>query len=412
MRRQQERLAIEGGHPVRTEPFAPWPAYTTDEIEAVIDVLKSGNVNYHKGKEGRLFEEEFAAATQNKYAVAVSNGTVALELALRALEVGPGDEVIVPSRTFVASASCVMMRGATPVFVDVSEESGTVTAESIEQAVGKKTKAVIVVHLAGWPCEMDKIQFVARKHDLCIIEDCAQAQGAEYKNRPVGSFGDASAFSFCQDKIMSTGGEGGMLVTSNKNVWEKAWSYKDHGKDFVIGRRAERSQQFEWIHNSIGTNWRITEMQAAIGRRLLAKVPGYVKERQHNASILTNLLRTVPGIRVTNPSSDVNHAYYKYYAFIRPQQLREDWNRDKILTAVNAEGIPCFAGSCSEVYLEKAFPDSVRPRQYLPAARQLGQTSLMFLVHPGLWNTEMTDTFEAIKKVLSKATNLADPTLT
>ena len=219
-----ERLAIDGGERVRTRPFAPWPAYEERAIAAAMGVLKSGKVNYHTGSEGKRFEEEFAAATDSKYAIAVANGTVALELALQAMEVGAGDEVIVPGRTFIASASCVAMRGATPVFADVSEESGTVTAETIERAIGRRTKAIIVVHLAGWPCEMDDILTLANRHCVKVIEDCAQAQGARYRGRPVGSFGDAAAFSFCQDKIMSTGGEGGMLVTSDRKVWNKAWS--------------------------------------------------------------------------------------------------------------------------------------------------------------------------------------------
>ena len=277
MYHKNDQLAIDGGKKVRKRAFAPWPLYDAEEIAAASTVLQSGKVNYWTGNQGRLFEEEFATATESKHAVAVANGTVALELALQALKIGVGDEVIVPSRSFVASASSVVMRNATPVFADISEESQTVTGETIEAVVTKKTKAIIAVHLAGWPCKMDGILCVAKKYDLKVIEDCAQAQGARYLGRPVGSFGDAAAFSFCQDKIMSTGGEGGMLVTSNDEIWRRAWSFKDHGKNVDAARGLPSSEKFQWLHESVGTNWRLTEMQSAIGRALLSKLKKYVE---------------------------------------------------------------------------------------------------------------------------------------
>jgi dTDP-4-amino-4,6-dideoxygalactose transaminase len=401
---ESDKLAIDGGKQVRTRLFAPWPLYEADEIAAASAVLQSGKVNYWTGSQGRLFEKEFAAATENKYAVAVANGTVALELALHALQIGVKDEVIVPSRSFVASASSVVMRNAVPVFADINEESQTLTGETIERVVTKNTKAIIAVHLAGWPCKMEGILSVAHRYNLKVIEDCAQAQGARYRGHPVGSFGDAAAFSFCQDKIMSTGGEGGMLVTSNDDVWRRAWSFKDHGKDVDAVRELAAGDKFQWLHKSVGTNWRLTEMQSAIGRGLLLKLSKYVNKRRSNASYLNNQLKTLPAIRRTIPLPETFHSYYKYYAFVRPELFRGGWDRDKVLLAVRAEGIPCFSGSCSEIYLEAAFLPVQRPLQRLAVARRLGETSLMFLVHPTLGEEEMNDVYLALKKVLVRAT--------
>jgi dTDP-4-amino-4,6-dideoxygalactose transaminase len=366
-------------------------------------VLRSGKLNYWTGDEGRKFETEFAAFAGCEHAIAVANGTVALELALYALGIGTDDEVIVPSRTFIASASCVVMRGAKPVFADVDPISQTITADSIREVLSPRTRAIVAVHLAGWPCDMDPIMELAREYRLKVIEDCAQAHGATYKGRLVGCLGDAAAFSFCQDKIMSTGGEGGMLTTNDDELWERAWSFKDHGKDYNAAHKQSTSSGFRWLHDSFGTNWRLTEMQAAIGRTLLAKLPRQLELRRRNANILSQRFSTLPALRVTIPPEEIGHAYYKYYVFIRPELLRDGWRRDHLLQAIAAEGVPCFSGSCSEVYLEKAFPQSMRPAQRLRVARQLGETSLMFLVHPTLSEQDMLDTNRAVEKVLKYA---------
>lgn len=396
-------LAIDGGKKVRARSFPTWPSYKADEIAAVSEVLKSGKVNYWTGNQGKLFEKEFAAATQTKHAVAVANGTVALELALHALRIGEGDEVIVPSRSFVASASSVLMRSATPVFADISQESQTLTGETVDRVVTKNTKAIIAVHLGGWPCEMDSILTVARRYNLTVIEDCAQAQGAWYRGHPVGSFGDAAAFSFCQDKIMSTGGEGGMLVTNSDDVWRRAWSFKDHGRDPDAVRKFATTAKFQWIHRTVGTNWRLTEMQSALGRNLLSKLPTYVKKRRSNAEHLNELFEGMSAIRLTIPQKGTYHSYYKYYVFVRPERMRDGWDRDRVLLAVRAEGIPCSSGSCSELYLEEAFLPALRPRQRLAVARRLGETSLMFPVHPTLGEKDMDDIYLALQKVLVAA---------
>jgi dTDP-4-amino-4,6-dideoxygalactose transaminase len=400
---RNRELAINAGIPVRKHPFASWPQFNADEIGAACAVLRSGKVNYWTGEEGVQFEKEFAAYTGCRYAVAVSNGTIALELSLRAMGIGPGDEVVVPSRTFIASASAAVMCGATPVMADVDRESQNLTAASIEQVLSPRTRAVVAVHLAGWPCDMDPILDLAHEHKLKVLEDCAQAHGAAYKGRKVGSMGDAGAFSFCQDKIMSTGGEGGMITTNDEDVFKAAWSFKDHGKNYDAMNPRPTSPEFRWVHDSFGTNGRLTEMQAAIGRVQLRELDKRVAERRANAAALTHEISNVPGLRLTIPPPEVDHAYYKYYAFLQPEDLRRDWDRDRVAGALRAEGIPCFSGSCSEIYLEKAFSVSAKPLERLPVARELGETSLMFLVHPTLVRSDMLDAARAIRKILNVA---------
>jgi dTDP-4-amino-4,6-dideoxygalactose transaminase len=399
-----EMLAVDGGQPVRTNRFAPWPYFAADEIEAATRVLQSGNVNYWTGDEGRQFEREFAEQAGCKYAVALANGTVALELALYALGIRPGDEVIVPSRTFIASASCVVMRGATPILADVDAHSQNLTADTIRPLLTPRTKAIIAVHLAGWPCEMAPILALAQEYGLYVIEDCAQSHGATYRGRPVGSLSDVAAFSFCQDKIMTTGGEGGMITTNSKEIWERAWSFKDHGKSHDAVYNRQHLPGFRWLHESFGTNWRLTEFQSALGRVLLRKLPGMVQTRRRNAAILTQEFEQHPALRVTRPSDHIFHPYYKYYTFLRPHELKNGWTRDRILSAINAEGIPCFSGSCSEIYLEKAFTADLRPSERWRVAKELGETSLMFLVHPTLSENDMRDTCQAVTKVMCAAT--------
>jgi dTDP-4-amino-4,6-dideoxygalactose transaminase len=391
--------------------FAPWPSFTEAEAAAVQHVLLSNRVNYWTGTEGREFEKEFAAHCGVAHAIALANGTLALELALYALGIGPGDEVITTSRTFIASASCVVMRGATPVVADVDPVSQNITAETIRACITPRTKAIIAVHLAGWPCDMDPIMELAREHGLKVIEDCAQAHGATYKGKAVGSLGDVAAFSFCQDKIMTTGGEGGMLTTDDEELWRKAWAYKDHGKDFDAVYNREHAPGFRWLHESFGTNWRLTEMQSVIGRMQLHKLAGWTRVRSRHANLLTECFSRIPALRVTVPPPEIGHAWYKYYVFVRPELLPAGWDRDRIMNAIVAEGIPCYSGSCSEIYLEKAFTGAgVAPAVRHPVAKELGETSLMFLVHPTLSESDVIQFCAAVKKVFMQAG--ADPAAT
>lgn len=400
-----QRLAIDGGYAVRDTPFPPWPFFAPDEIDAARQVLVSGKVNYWTGDACKNFERAFAAYTGCRHAISLANGTLALELALYTLGIGPGDEVIVPARTFIASASCAVARGATPVIADVDPITQNLTAETIRAVLTPRTRAIIAVHLAGWPCDMDPILDLARARNIKVIEDCAQAHGATYKGQPVGGLGDMAAFSFCQDKIMTTGGEGGMLVLNDTEQWKKAWAYKDHGKSWDAVHHHQHPPGFRWLHESFGTNWRMTEMQAAIGLRQLGKLDSWHAKRQANAALLSSCFPQIDGLRTTLPPAEIGHAYYKYYVFLEPEKLKPDWDQARIIAAINAEGVPCFSGSCSEIYREQAFIKAgLSPAERLPAARTLGETSLMFLVHPTLGESEMHDTCLAVAKVMQAST--------
>jgi len=383
--------------------FPSWPWFSNDEIDAVQIVLKSGKVNYWTGDQGRLFEEEFAAFIGVKYGIALANGTLALEAALYGLGIGDGDEVIVPARTFIATASSVAMRGAVPVVADIDLYSGNITVESIDAARTDKTKAVIVVHLGGWPCDMPAIMAYADSHGLKVIEDCAQAHGAEINGRKVGSFGQAAAFSFCQDKIISTGGEGGMLVTDDSSVWGKVWSLKDHGRDYDEVFHRDHGPGHRWYCTSFGTNWRLTEMQSAIGRIQLRKLPKWLATRRHYARELRNGLSEIPGLETPVPEPGVLHAWYRFYALIDPSVLASGWNQDRIIAGIMAEGVPCFHGSCSEIYREKAFEAIMRSDYPLPNAQMIANRSLALLLHPTLAEDDIKKTVAVIKQVFQLA---------
>lgn len=385
-------------------PFSPWPSFTQEEADAIQRVLLSNKVNYWTGQECRLFEKEFAAYIGTEYAVSLANGTLALDVAFKAIGVGEGDEVIVTSRTFLASVSSIINAGATPVFADISLDSQNITPETIKAVITPKTKAIVCVHLAGWPCDMDGIMAIAKEHDLWVIEDCAQAHGARYKGKAVGSIGHIGAWSFCQDKIMTTGGEGGMVTTNDKLLWSKMWSYKDHGKSWEAVYEREHPEGFRWLHESFGTNWRMMEIQAVLGRIQLQRMNEWHKIRIQNAEKIWHLARNLKGLRAPVVPADIEHAAYKCYVFIEQSELKADWNRDRIMAEINAQGVPVYSGSCSEVYLEKAFENQpYKPTRSLPVAKELGETSLMFLVHPTLTEDEINKTLVTIEKVMIQA---------
>lgn len=381
----------------------PWPSFTQEEADAVSKVILSNKVNYWTGQECREFEREFAEFTQTRYAVALSNGTVALDVALKALEIGNGDDVIVTSRTFLASASSIVTAGANPIFADVELDSQNISRNTIEAVLTPNTKAIICVHLAGLMCDMDPIMDLAQEKGLYVIEDCAQAHGAMYKGRSAGSIGHIGAWSFCQDKIMTTGGEGGMVTTNDEELWSKMWSYKDHGKDFDSVYNKQHPPGFRWVHDSFGTNWRMMEIQAVIGRIQLKRMPEWKQKRNKNMDRILSAFEGTPYFTVFKPSSDYVHAAYKCYVQVNVDKLPANWSRDSIMQVINEQGIPCYSGSCSEIYLEKAFDNTPwRPKVRLPNAKKLGENSLMFLVHPTLSDESLEKTCSAIKYVIAK----------
>lgn len=376
--------------------FSSWPAFTSEEADAVHHILISNKVNYWTGEECRKFEKEFSEFFGSGYAVALGNGTLALDVAFKALNIADGDEVIVTSRTFIASISSIVNAGAVPVFSDVDLSSQNITSETIHPVITDKTKAIVCVHLAGWPCDMNEIMAIANEHDLYVIEDCAQAHGAIYKGKSVGSIGHIGCWSFCQDKIMTTGGEGGMVTTNDESLWRKMWAYKDHGKSYEAVYEREHPKGFRWLHESFGTNWRMTEIQAAIGRVQLKRMSGWHKKRLSNANSIWSAAKTCKGLRVPTIPDYIEHAAYKCYVFVKDGfELR-----DKMMMEINEKGVPCYSGSCSEVYLEKAFDNTgFRPKERLPNAKKLGETSLMFLVHPTLTEKEIQKTCDVLTEV-------------
>jgi len=384
--------------------FSSWPMFNGEEADAVRNILLSNKVNYWTGDECRKFEKEFAVWSESNYAVTLANGTLALDIAFKALNVGKGDEVIVTSRTFIASISSIVNAGAVPIFADVNLSSQNITPETIRSVITDKTKAIVCVHLAGWPCDMDEIMAIANEHDLHVIEDCAQAHGAKYRGKPVGSIGHIGCWSFCQDKIMTTGGEGGMVTTNDESLWRKMWAYKDHGKSYEAVYKREHPEGFRWLHESFGTNWRMTEMQAAIGRIQLKRMPDWHSKRLSNANKIWGAAKQCKGLRVPTIPDYIEHAAYKCYVFVELDELDSNWSRDRIIKEINALGVPCYSGSCSEVYLEKAFDGTgFRPKERLSNAKELSETSLMFLVHPTLTKDEIRKTCDAIKSVMELA---------
>lgn len=383
--------------------FEPWPSFTQVEVDAVSKVLLSNKVNYWTGQECREFEKEFAQFVGTQHAVAVANGTVALDLALKALGIGAGDDVIVTSRTFLASASSIVTAGANPVFADVELDSQNISRRTVEAVLTPNTKAIICVHLAGWMCDMDPIMQLAEEKGIFVIEDCAQAHGAMYKGKSAGSIGHIGGWSFCQDKIMTTGGEGGMVTTNDEHLWKKMWSYKDHGKNFDSVYNTQHPLGFRWLHDSFGTNWRMMEMQAVIGRLQLQQMPEWTAKRNANMVRIQAEFEKSPYFTVPKASNDYVHAAYKCYVQVNVDALPERWSRDRIMAEISAQAVPCFSGSCSEVYLEKAFEGTPwRPNERLANAKALGESSLMFLVHPTLSEQSMQKTVDAIQSVITQ----------
>ncbi len=381
-----------------------WPQFSQNEIEAVKKVILSGKVNYLTGEVGKKFESEYADWCGTKYAIALANGTVALEIALKAIQIKKGDEVVVTSRSFIASVSCVINAGGIPKFADVDANSGNITAATIEKVISPKTKAVICVHLGGLPCEMDAIKKLSQRNKLYLIEDCSQAHGALYKGKKVGSIGHIGTWSFCQDKIISTGGEGGMITTNYKALYEKMWSLKDHGKNRKKLMKPKPINDFVWLHDDFGSNYRMTEMQASIGRIQLAKLNTTNRLRNRNANNLINIFRKYPDyFIIPTLESYMRHAYYKFYVYLKLDNLGKELCRSKIINEFRRNKIECFSGSCSEIYLEKAFNGkNYKPKKRLTNAKKIGESSIIFLVHHTITKKYIEEVSKKVDEVIKK----------
>jgi len=374
-------------------------------VQAAADVLRSGKVDYDSGPQGRLWEEEFAARVQCHMAVAVVHGRLAMEMALGTLGLGRGDKVIISSRGAVVATASVAALEAEPVFADVDATSQTLSAQTIRPMIESRTRAVVVRHFAGWPCSMDEILQLAARHRLWVIEDCSQALSATYRGQPVGSFGHLSVFDFRQDMILSTGGEGGMIVANDEKLKERLEEFQYRGKTARRFRSRQGAAAIYITKDTAETKGRMTEMQAAIGRAMLSKLDAMADVRRHHAKTLDAHLGRLPGLRVDPPPSHIGHAYHGYYVFVRPERLKAGWRRDRIVQALQAEGIPCSGGPPPETVYEKpANGAPVRPRRRPPVVRELEETALLLPIHSQLAARDIQDICRALEKVLHTAT--------
>jgi dTDP-4-amino-4,6-dideoxygalactose transaminase len=387
--------------------------YSLKQIRNVIQVIKKNKTNYWTGQECKKFEKEFSKFHDTKYSIAVSNGSVALEIALKALNLEKTDTVIVTPRSFIISASCVLNLGLKPVFADV-DENGNLSIDGIKKVFNKKIKAIIIVHLNGLPCDLDPILKFVKKNKLFLIEDCSQAHGAVYKNKKVGSFGHISTWSFCQDKIISTGGEGGMISTNNKKLWLKCWSLKDHGKNYHSVFYKKHKIGFRWLHDQLGSNYRMTEMQAVLGREQLKTLDQQIKKRNIIANLYINRLKdyyqkfdviNVPNFKHQTCSLKKNlkscdkcrHSYYRLNLFINIKKI----NQIKLIEELNKKKINCGVGACPEIYREKVFKKlKFYPKKRLVNAKLLGKSSIVFPINPNRSLVNIKSEIDSIRKIL------------
>lgn len=359
-----------------------WPRHEQDEIDAATSVLQSGRVNgLVHGEQTSNLARAFVEFCGANFGFCVANGTLALEVAMRALGIGHGDEVIVPARSFFASAGAVLAIGARPTFAEVLPHTQNIDPASVARLINPATKAILCVHLAGWPCDMDALRSLADRHGLFLIEDCAQAHGAAIGSQRVGSFGDAAAFSFCTDKIMSTAGEGGLVLFRERAHYEVGYSYKDHGKNFAkMADGQGQPGEFRFIHDRPGSNFRLTEFQAAIGICQLAKLPGWLAARRQNAKVLIERLSGDERMQLPLLGPEVTHAWYKFYLQLNGSNDIEGF-RARVIGRLHAAGIPAGSGSCPDISREAAFEGmEIRRDGDLSAARELGKRTLMLLV--------------------------------
>jgi dTDP-4-amino-4,6-dideoxygalactose transaminase len=352
-----DKLAIEGGSPVNDRPFPNWPQFDPKVFEAVVEVLKSGKVNYWTGELGMKFEQAFADWCGAKFAISTTNGTSALHTALAGLGIGPGDEVIVPSYTFIATSFSVCQAGAVPVFADVEKNSHTLDPADVEAKISGRTAAIMPVHLYGVIANMGPILAIAKKHNLAVIEDSAQAHGGKWNGKKAGTIGNAGAFSFCQSKHFTTGGEGGAVVTNDEDLAWTCRSFRDHGYDVSERLRLlELEARLPYIHNMVGYNYRMTEMQSAIGLIELARMDSYhLANRRRNGEYLIKRLKGVEQIlHLPLDTEERQNAFWMFPIVLDMDRLKVDSAR-KVVAALEAEGVPAGPVMWPQCYRERAF---------------------------------------------------------
>lgn len=351
-----EKLAIDGGPKAVTNKLIGWPNFNDEAINAVVGVLKSGKVNYWTGPKGMEFEKKFAQWQGSKFAISVGTGTAALHVSLTSLGIGPGDEVIVPSYTFIATSFSVVQAGAVPRFADVNLNDHCISVESAEKLVNERTRAIIPVHLYGNVCDMDKIMDFAKKYNLYVIEDNAEAFGGEYKGKKTGTMGHMACCSFCQNKTFTTGGEGGMVTTDDEDVAWTARSFRDHGYDVKERLNLlEMEQKLPYIHNMVGWNYRMTEMQSAIGLEELRRIDTWnLPMRRRNAAIVMDRLKSMPQIKyLPVDTPERKNGWYVMAFSLDLENMSCDIK--KFVDAAAAEGAPCWKVFWPQCHTEKAF---------------------------------------------------------
>ncbi len=383
-----------------------WPHYSNRIANLVKKTILSGKVNYWTGNLCEKFENKFSKFIDVKYCCSISNASVGLEIALNALDIKKNDEVIVPSRTYITSASAILRVNAKPIFADIEKNSLNIDINSIKKNINRNTKAIICVHLAGYPCDMENILKIAKKNNLKVIEDCSQAHGAMIKNRSVGSFGDISVWSFCNDKIISTGGEGGMIACNNKTIYKKIWSIKDCGRSYDKIRKKTTKVGYRWLYDSIGTNFRMTEMQAAIGILQLKELKSYLKKRNRNANILRNALKKINFIDFQNVDKKLYHAYYRFTILVNKTKIKKGNSRDTILKQLINNKIPATVGVCPELYKEKVFHKFRKKYTDKYYAKEVGKNIICFSVDPSISEKNMQSISNKIKRIMKNCENL------
>jgi perosamine synthetase len=406
------KLAIHGGEKVRGHPMPIWPAYGKEEIEVADQVLRSGHLARQSGTWVQRFEKEYARKFGIKHAIAVSSGTAAIHVALAALGVGPGDDVIHTAHCFIGTATPTLHAGAVPIFADIDERTFNISPASIEQQITPHTKAIVPVHLNGLPADMDSILRIAREHKLFVVEDAAQAHGSEFGGKLAGTMGVFGCFSFWEDKLITTAGEGGMIVTNDDDLALQARKIHHHGEvrrdgDYYQGERL-------YYHDTLGYNYRMTEIQGAIGCVQLQRLDEYVRQRRQNAHRLTGLLSEVPGVIPPYEPENCKHVFYKYV--VRLDRRATQASSKEVVEALSAEGIPVSRRYPTPLHQQPLFTErhgqgntsapfcwykgDLKYGGGLPKAERLPNDLVRLPLTPNLSNDDLVDIARGVSKVM------------